>query len=368
MRFTPTTRREFVRRTVVGGVGLAAGLRAAAWGATALASPYTAAVAITKGDDRADNAFRALQMFKQQIATAIGNKRIIIKPNFVWSQTPLACTSATWVEGVLEFLKSIGKTHIAMAESSATGGTMAGFDLNGYYTLANKYSVQLMDLNQEGSSPAQIWQTATEPAPSKTIRIAKLYLNPNNFIISCAPMKTHNTAVVTMSMKNISMSAPVIDPGKPWSQGGWRSDKAWMHGSTNSAPGDFQVLNDNVYRMARVFGIHPDLAVIDGYQGMEHNGPVSGTAVTTPQKLGIVSLDWVAADRVGLELMGANSYRLLNTLPYPACLNYCGQVGMGEWDLSKIQVLGEPIQGNIYNYLTNDNFNSQLGLRTSPRE
>ena len=373
MNSSPTTRRAFLKKSIAGSLGLAAGWQTATFRGTAYADDdvYTATVAITRGDDRADNAFRALQMFKKEIAAAIGNKRVIVKPNFVYYSTLLSCTHVSWVEGVLEFLKSIGKTNILMAESSATGSTMAGYDLNGYWGLTKKYPVKLGDLNQEGFANAQIWQTTNpgETTPPKTIRISRLYLNPDNFVISCAPMKTHNSAVVTLSLKNVAMSAPVIDVGQAWSQTGVRADKAWMHGSSGSAPGNYQVLNDNVYRIAKVYGIHPHLAVIDGYQGMQGDGPVSGYAVDPPQKLGIASLDWLAADRVALELMGSNNYRLLNTMPYPACLNYCWQAGLGEWDISKIRVIGEPIAGNVFNYAPNPTLDSnQLGLRTTPRE
>jgi uncharacterized protein (DUF362 family) len=128
------------------------------------------------------------------------------------------------------------------------------------------------------------------------------------------------------------------------------------------------VLNDNVYRMAKVYGIHPNLAVIDGYQGMQHNGPVSGVAVSPPQQVGVVSLDWLAADRVALALMGSNVYTLLNTQPYPACLNYCWQAGLGEWNLNNIQVIGETIAANVFNYQAHDSLNLQMGLRLTPRE
>ena len=72
--------------------------------------------------------------------------------------------------------------------------------------------------------------------------------------------------------------------------------------------------------------------------------------------------------------MGSNVFVPLNQtpdgypMPYPACLNYCWQAGLGEWDLRKIQVIGEPISGNVYNYVSNDNQSSQLGMRTTPRE
>jgi uncharacterized protein (DUF362 family) len=363
-------RRTFIKESLVGGAGLVAGLEAASLGGLARAAGVGASVALTKGNDRADNVFRALQMFKTEIAAAIGSKRVLVKPNFVYYSTLLSCTHVACVEGVLEFLKSIGKRDIAIAESSATGSTMAGFDLNGYWSLVNKYPVKLMDLNQEGYGYAQIWSTGSrsETTPPRTIRISRMYLNPNNFIISCAPMKTHNTAVVTLSVKNIAMSAPVIDVGTAWSQAGVRGDKAWMHGASGSPPGDYQALNDNVYRMVKVYGIHPDLSVIDGYQGMQGDGPVSGTAVDPPQQIALASLDWLAADRVALKLMGSNNYFLLNTQPYPACLNYCWQAGLGEWNINNITVLGESADANIANYAASPTVSSQLGLLATPRE
>ena len=81
--------------------------------------------------------------------------------------------------------------------------------------------------------------------------------------------------------------------------------------------------------------------------------------------------------------MGTNVYVVLNhtqdghEMPYPAVLNYCWQAGLGEWDDRKIQVIGDlgnmtgnALKGNpiIYNYQSNDNQSSQLGMRTTPRE
>jgi uncharacterized protein (DUF362 family) len=220
-------RRTFIKESLVTGVVVAAGLRAVSFVNLARAADtYTARIAIAKGVDRADNAFRALQMFKKEIATAIGNKRVVIKVNFVAYTQAWANTRVEHTEGVLEFLKSIGKRDVAIAESSAGNNTMAGFDACGYWNLAKKYSAKLMDLNQEGSSNADVWLYGDiANTAKKTIRISKMYLNPNNFFISATPIKTHNTVVATLSAKNIAMSAPVIDIGQGWSQPGSRGDK-----------------------------------------------------------------------------------------------------------------------------------------------
>lgn len=392
MNASHSTRRDFLKKSIAGGLGLAAGLRAATLGGTAFADDhgYTATVAITKGPDRSDNAFRALQMFKKQIAAAIGNKRVIIKVNFVsyppsnnWAHTRVEHT-----EGILEFLKSIGKRGVLIVESAAGANTMAGFDAAGYWDLTRKYPVKLMDLNQEGYTWGNVWLYGSGSDQQRPIRMCKMYLNPNNFIISATPIKTHNTVLVTLSGKNIGMSVPYIDIGFNWGQTGAIREKYWMHGylgGTTYPPGDYQALNDNVYRMLAVYKIHPHLAVIDGYQGTQGNGPVSGFGIANPQQLALVSFDWLAADRIGLTLMGANVYKVLNhrledgyEMPYPAVLNYCWQAGLGEWDDRKIHVIGDvgDVSGSVLktmkppvvDYTASPTQSSQLGMRVKPRE
>jgi len=392
------SRRTFIKESLVTGTGLVAGMHAATLGGLARADydpdSITATVGISKGPDRADNAFRVLQMFKKQIAAAIGNKRVVIKVNFVANQT-WAYTRMQHAEGILEFLKSIGKRDVVIAESAATGNTMDGYDFGGYWPLTRRYPVKFVDLNQEGFTYGDIWlYGSSNNNTRRRIRICKMYLNPDNFIISATPIKTHNTVLVTLAGKNIGMSAPMIDIGYNFKQGGAPSEVAgaairekwWMHGYSGGSsypPGDFQALNDNVYRMMAIYGIHPHLAVLDGYQGTERNGPHAGSGIAVPQQLAVASLDWLAADRIGLTLMGSNVNVTLNhtqdgyPMPYPAVLNYCWQAGAGEWDDRKIQVIGDlgEMRGNslvgsasVYNYRPNDNQSSQLNMRTTPRE
>ena len=61
-------------------------------------------VSLAGGNDRADIAFKSLEPFKDEIAAAIGNKRVILKPNNVIINVPLCATHADNLEGILEFL------------------------------------------------------------------------------------------------------------------------------------------------------------------------------------------------------------------------------------------------------------------------
>ena len=83
-------------------------------------------------------------------------------------------------------------------------------------------------------------------------------------------------------------------------------------------------------KMRPYFGV----ALIDGYEGMEGNGPASGTPV--PSRVAIASTDFVAADRVGVETMGIDAKWL-------GYLLFCWQSGLGQYDLEKIDIAGETI-------------------------
>jgi len=121
--------------------------------------------------------------------------------------------------------------------------------------------------------------------------------------------------------------------GRPGAGGG-RSDKPLMHG------GGTYGINYNLFLLSAK--LHPDLAVIDGYEGMEGTGPVNGTPIS--QKVCIASMDWLAADRVGAELMGVD----FNKLGY---LSYCVRAGdRGQGDLSKIQIVGPAIKDYAKTY------------------
>ena len=98
-------------------------------------------------------------------------------------------------------------------------------------------------------------------------------------------------------------------------------------------------------------GLHPHLAVIDGFEGMEGNGPTMGKAVE--HRVMVAGTDWLAADRVAVELMGIDFANV-------GYLNYCASAGMGQADLNKIEVLGEPIVRHIRKYKMSDSIDKQL--------
>jgi uncharacterized protein (DUF362 family) len=309
-------------------------------------------VALTTGEDHADIVFQGLKTFGRQIGEAIGSRRVVIKPNNVTVDMPLSATQAECIEGILEFLKSVGKLDQAViAESAANGPTFEGFANYGYDKLARKYGVKMVDLDREATGVVHVWDEKDfRPHP---LRVSKLLLDRDSYIISAAKMKTHDRVVATLSLKNIVVGAPVKDEGFRWG-------KACKPGATNQKPivhgSGFYGVNYNLFTLASQ--LRPDLAVVDGFQGMEGNGPCRGTAVD--HRVCVVSPDWLAADRVAIELMGIEFAKV-------GYLNYCAQAGLGQGDLGKIEILGEPVARHVRKYKLHDRIEQQLRWLTPPQ-
>jgi len=342
---TSFTRRSFLKTSVIGSVGATLIRPFDTFGAFRANENFGSQVAITTGDNRADMVFRALKPFSAEIATAIGNKRVVLKPNIVNTNVQLACTHVDTMEGILEFLKLIGKTDdVLIAESAANAPTFDGYKNFGYFRLVDKYRVKLVDLDQDAVDIVHVFDE--KDFKPHAVRIAHTMLDPDSFIVSVARMKTHDRVFATLSLKNIVVGAPIKENGftfGPNRKKGTTSDKPLMHGN------GFRGINYNLYAMSDK--LHPHLAVIDGFDGMEGNGPNDGTPVE--HRVCVAGLDWLAVDRVGIELMGID----YSNIGY---LNFCGQTGRGTSDLNKIRIIGESIEAHKRSYKLSDNFKDQL--------
>ena len=342
------TRRDVIRTALAGGA-LAALRPNLALARAALAAPGVqkapSRLALTTGPDHAQIIYQSLVHIKDDVARAIGDRPVVIKPNFVATDRLLAATPPESIEGILEFLKSIGKLrNVVIAESAANGPTFEGFSNYGYSPVAQKYGAKLVDLDQaELGEVRVIDQKDFRP---HAVRVAKLLLDRSVFVISAAKMKTHDRVLATLSLKNIVVGAPIKDAGFRWggsSKPGARCDKPLIHGN------GFHGLQYNLYALAPK--LRPDLAVIDGFEAMEGNGPVGGTPVA--HRVAVSSLDWLAADRVAVALMGIDIKKM-------GYLNYCAAAGLGEIDMARMEILGERVADHVRTYKMADNVDQQL--------
>jgi uncharacterized protein (DUF362 family) len=348
-------RRNFLKTTVAGGVAAVVASRwasrAFAQTAAAGAAPATAEaaarskVALTNGGTRGDNIIKALTAIEKDIKAAIGNRRVVIKPNNVVATNQLAATHVDALAAILDFLKAIGKLEGAVIAESGTAPTMQGFSNYKYTTLPDKYPVKLMDLDQEKFYTVMAFDQSV--ATPKPVRMSSVLADQeHNFIISTCMPKTHNFAVCTMGIKNIILGAGMKFARSGGGRGGMMSDKSTLHG------GGAHGININLSMLAPM--LHPSMTLIDGYEGMEGDGPISGPKVD--HKVCVASLDYLAADVVGAKLMGLE----LGDVGY---LTYLAAANAGESDISKMEIIGEAPDKLAKKYKLSPSAQAQLSWR-----
>jgi uncharacterized protein (DUF362 family) len=280
-------------------------------------------VAIINGEDRRKNAYNALKAIDKDLKAKLQTKKyVVIKPNFVNTQNQLAASHPDCMRGILDYLSESFKGPVVIAEASA-GDTRQGFDNFKYGALTSEYSKQqlkLIDLNDEAKfERVALLDTDLHIVPC---RIAARLVDPEAFVISSAVMKTHNTVIASLSIKNMVLGAPLHQANSETPR--WNEKRKFHVG-----------LRQTHYNMmVTAQRLNWGASLIDGFEGMEGNGPNSGTPV--PSRIAVASVDYVAADRIAAETMGIDPEWL-------GYLKYCGQLGLGQFDGGMIDVIGAKV-------------------------
>jgi len=305
-------------------------------------TPARSAVAVTNGSSRRQNVCDALTAIEDRILPALRTKKqVVIKPNMVSTSNQLASTHVDALHGILDFLGPRFKGPVVIAESSA-GYTSEGFDHFGYTALAREHKpieVSLVDLNEEGRYQTHaILDGDLHLVP---VRLAARLLDPEAFVISSAMLKTHNTVVATLSLKNMALGAPLHHARNETPR--W-NDKRLYHGGVRQTHVDIAL---TAQRLQPCWGV----AVLDGWEGMEGNGPGGGTLV--PSRVAVASTDFVAADRVGVELMGIDP-------DWVGYLGFCAHAHIGEADLAKLEIRGAKLADVARKYQMHQDLEREL--------
>jgi uncharacterized protein (DUF362 family) len=300
------------------------------------------AVAVANGAGRRKNVCDALSAIEDQIVPGLKTKKcVVIKPNIVNTANQLASTHVDALHGILDFLAPRFKGPVIIAESSA-GFTTEGYDNFGYTKLAAEHKpldVSLVDLNEEGKYRTHaILDGDLHLVP---VRLAARLQDPEAFIICSAMLKTHNTVVATLSLKNMALGAPLHSPRNETRD--W-NDKRIYHGGVRQTHLDIAL---TAQRLQPFWGA----AVLDGWEGMEGDGPNDGSLV--PSRVAIASTDYVAADRVGIELMGLNP-------DWVGYLAFCARSGLGQMDLANIDIRGAKLAAVAKKYKMHQDLEREL--------
>jgi uncharacterized protein (DUF362 family) len=276
-------------------------------------------IGLSRNRGRYGNIIEALEGVKAELPTGV---RIVIKPNFVSTTEAAAATHVEAVRAVIDFLGERAGTQVKIAEGAALGDTFQGFKNFGYLELKKDYPrMELVDLNRDIFETVHLKDSSGRAHP---FRVAQTILQ-SDFRISVTPPKTHDTVGVTLSLKNmlvgslirstrVSALSALWEPlhrFTEWLPTGFRDlvtlEKVNRLAGTRFLPSDKVklhqgYLNINLFLFQLAGIIPPHLAVIDGFEGMEGNGPIHGQAI--PWDCALAGTDPLVVDRVAARLMG----------------------------------------------------------------
>lgn len=241
---------------------------------------------------------------------------LYIKPNGVHF-APHTYTDPRVLEAVLAYLRDHGHTRLAVMES-CTGGnfTRLVFKINGYDDICRRYGARPVYLD-EGPTVE-----VTLPGEGTPIRISRLLHDEvvqrdENLYLSLPKLKTHSMAHVTLGVKGQQAFPVDGDRTGPHT-------RASLHRRLAA-----------LYRLTR-----PDFCIIEGLNAVAH-GHFPATALLeeclVPMDLLVGGPDTLAVDVVGARILGYE----LEEVDH---LRLCAAQGLGEGDLSCIQVQGVDVE------------------------
>lgn len=272
-------------------------------------------LAIVKGNDRVGNLNKVLRLMDDEIIKAItkkGGDSLFIKINAIDTHFPLAVTRPEALETVIQFFYDRFK-HIVIGDNSFVFKKY--MDSNIYSYLPKGYEkTELTDLTNYGSKEIELKQLDGEVVVSSISTLPK-----EMFSISLSLPKTHDTFVYTGCSKN---GMGCVLTKRPYVHGLELKERLFIK----------KVVKSNMINKVNLVNViectYPDMSIMDGFVGMEGNGPLFGTEV--PLGIAMVSLDSIALDTVMSQLAG------FGYVPY---LPLCEARGLGTTKIDEIDIL-----------------------------
>lgn len=256
-------------------------------------------VAVVKGENRKENIIEAINLIKKDIESAIRAKKrdiLFIKINAVDINLPLACTHIEALDAVLEVFYNKFKEVIVGDNSFA----FTKYNGGAYRNILNKYKkIKFSDLSEFGSE-----KIFFEKINAKMVIGEVSIITKKTFTISLALPKTHDTFVYTGCLKNM---VGCVIKNRSGIHALNRYGRLFLRGFTKT----------NKLKWNNLFNViektRSDLCILDGYYGMEGDGPLLGTQI----KLGIAmcSLDGVALDKLAAKICGFDYVPYLELFP-----------------------------------------------------
>ena len=280
---------------------------------------YKYSVSIVNGNNRKHILEKSLQLMENKIPNIKG--KIVIKPNFLSANSKLASTKIETLQIVVEFFRNkFPNNEIYVAE----GSHVCAEFVNKYKVeeLLKKYKVKFININCD-ENKWKIIQFEDIIGEKCDVRVSNLYYTAD-YIVSLTIPKTHANIGLSLSMKNL---VGILHP----------EDRPKFHGLTDNVPqkiknhykrqpydrddklGFFlmklrnilpvinreylrkgsKTVKKNLYNLYS--NIQPNLCILDGFDGMEGNGPWHGS--NAKLRTIIIGNNCVATDLIACKIM-----------------------------------------------------------------
>lgn len=246
-------------------------------------------VVITR-DDRIETAIvEALERIP--LASFVRGRVVAVKPNDTWAsrEDTTGITQPDTLRAVLQTVRAYEPRTLVVTGGAGAAESEDVFRIGGLMPVVTDEGAEFFDHNRAPFVPVDLAYrpSADVAGPQRSVMVNPRVLEYET-LIAVNQLKLHETATVTLALKNIAMSFPAADYyGHP------RSTR--QHENRF-----FDDMHSFIAAMAKRFPIH--LAITVGHPAMIATGPLGGHPVETG--LVIASTDALAADVVGARLLG----------------------------------------------------------------
>lgn len=299
-------RRDFLKKTIVGGIAAGSTLAFGGYAELLAASPSSPAsydLVAVKGaepDVMFDKAIASLGGMKKFVPRG---SKVLVKPNIGWDVPPdrAGNTNPKLVARIIEQSLNAGAKEVSVFDHTCDQWTRC-YKTSGIERAVKDAGGRIVSGDSEG-----YYQTVAVPKGKRLTeaKVHELLLNADIFI-NVPVLKHHSSSMLTIGMKNLM--------GVVWDR------RYWHRNDLHQCIADFAS-----YR-------RPALTVVDAYNVMKRNGP-RGVSVgdVVRMKSQIVSTDFVAADAAAAKLFGAEPGDIRH-------IRLAAQMNLGQIDLSALSI------------------------------
>jgi len=264
------------------------------------------------------------------IERLIRGQRVAVKPNetYASAEDKTGVTQPDTLRAVLRYLQRFAPTELVVTGGSGAAKTDEVFRVSGLMDVVNELGVTFVDHNKGPfvEVPLEYAPGVDVAGPQKSVMVCKRVLEYQT-LVAVNQLKLHETATVTLALKNIAMSYPAAD------------HYGYPRHTEKHENKFFDDMHSFIAAMARRFPVQ--LAITTGHPAMIATGPLGGHAVETGMV--IASTDPLAADVVGARLLGFRVQAVRHL--WEAC-----RLGLGESDVEKMSFPGLRVKEAIMRF------------------